>query len=197
MGNFYVNVALKNIEADAAQSLLERLGLSAFISPTVGGYTIVAEKECEAQDPATLDRLAAQLSSTGRCTALAVLNHDDDLLVYYLYERGALKDTYCSLPSLFDESKSDEPEGGDAAVLAGLFGVPESAREIESVLRAPGAGSAEEEPTFVFEIERHERIASLLRMPPFVAGFGYEYARKDDVTGLVAETLLRTGDAAR
>ena len=63
-----------------------------------------------------------------------MLNHDDDILAYWLFEGGELADEYNSCPGYF--SGGDEiPAGGDATKLCAAFGVAAKAKQIEQVLR--------------------------------------------------------------
>ena len=46
--------------------------------------------------------LGTRLSLEFGCPVLAVLNHDDDILWYQLFENGKLADEYDSTPGYFD-----------------------------------------------------------------------------------------------
>lgn len=70
----------------------------AWLSPTFDGLTIVCESQSESQNLNTWHRVARKLSADLSCPALAVMNHDDSVLVCALYDRGELVDQYDSSP---------------------------------------------------------------------------------------------------
>ncbi|HYJ48238.1 MAG TPA: hypothetical protein VEV81_16615, partial [Pyrinomonadaceae bacterium] len=122
MGNFYTNVTLRGPDQDSIAEHLTRQQRTAYVSPTVDHCTVVYDEECESQDTQVLEQLAAGLSERFGCPALAVLNHDDDILWYKLFEAGRLADEYDSAPAYFDEeAESSEPKGGDALKLCRTF----------------------------------------------------------------------------
>jgi hypothetical protein len=191
VGNFYTNITLNNTTTEEVRVILAELGCCAVISPASNRYTVVSEKKCEEQDRDILKHLAAELAKRAECQALAVLNHDDSYLTYDLYDKGNLVDSYCSLPSYFSGQGSDTPVGGDGAKLLKAFGIAVDASEMERVLRA---STDREDAEFVLEIERHSTIASLLKMPSFVAGFGFNYVSAGEVPeGLEKSDLITTG----
>jgi ATP phosphoribosyltransferase regulatory subunit HisZ len=103
---------------------------------------------------------------------LAVLNHDDDVLYFELYEQGAKTDEYNSTPSFFDEEVEEAgPSGGNAERLASAFGRGETDK-IEAVLRSE---------EYVFAHERHRELAELLGFPVCSVAVGYTYAAAGDL----------------
>jgi len=144
-------------------------------------HVIVLDKECESQDGKALANLAARLSSNFHCPVLAVLNHDDDILYFELYEDGEKTDEYNSNPGYFeDEGDDDGPRGGDASRLAAVFDVPDADR-IESVLR---------NTDYVFAMQRHRDLVSALSLPAFAAGIGYNYAAAGDLPPGTTEAMF-------
>src|SRR5947209_14769763 len=106
MGNFYANVTLRTADADGAASILDELERTAFVT-VVGDITVVYDEKCDEQDLEELERLAGALSKRLKCAALAVCNHDDDVLWYALVENGAAVDTYDSNPGYFEGSAAE------------------------------------------------------------------------------------------
>jgi hypothetical protein len=116
----------------------------------------------EGQDQAEIVGLGTALSGDLDCPVLACLNHDDDVLRYWLFRGGALIDEYDSWPGCFTDG-GDEPFGGSAELLAEAFGV-EAVAEIRSVLH---------ERPFAFAFQRHKALAGALGINPGFATLGY------------------------
>jgi hypothetical protein len=146
-----------------------------FVSETNAGFTIVLDAACESQDGKVLAELGASLSAQFHCPVLAILNHDDDILYFELYENGEKTDEYNSSPAYFseDEDAGEEPIGGNAPRLAAVFGASDASR-IERVLRA----SAED---YMFQTDRHRDLAEALGVPAFWVGVGHTYAKEGDL----------------
>jgi hypothetical protein len=168
MGNFYTNITVKGPSQQDLADFIQTQGRTAYVSNTIRGYTVIFDEKREEQDTRVLAELAAQLSSKLRCAALSVLNHDDDVLMYQLYENGKLLDNYDSCPDYFNtRAKSPRPpQGGDLKKLADTFGVEYPVDEATSILRRDD---------YAFAVDRHEELARTLGMPDFVAGLGYHY----------------------
>ena len=168
MGSFYTNITVKGAFQQELADFIQAQGRIAYVSNTVRGYTVVFDEKCEEQDTRVLAKLASKLSKKLRCRALAVLNHDDDILLYQLYENGKLADEYDSCPDYFDmETTSPRPpQGGDLRKLAETFGVEYPGDEAAAILRRDD---------YAFAVERHEELARVLGLPDFVAGLGYRY----------------------
>lgn len=171
MGSFYTN---HTVRGASQQDLLEWLGpRSALVSKTFGNTSVLLDAACESQDSRLLAKLAAQVSSHFACPVLAMLNHDDDILYFELYESGKKTDEYNSNPNCFDEDDDVEPGGpvgGDAVRLCGVFGAGDPVK-VEAILRSL---------KFVFARERHRALAEALALPLCAVGFGYNYASADD-----------------
>lgn len=202
MGNFYVNVTLRGAQQDQIAGHLGGLPCDAYVSPTVGGVTTVCEALCDSQDDAHIRTFAGALSERFRCPALAVLNHDDDVLWYGLYQAGVLDHEYNSAPDFFEDDlfgldedlEADDdgisvPEGGDAAVLCAAFGPAADPAAVETVLRA-----LDDESGYVFAFERHEALARALTLPGFVVCSGYRSLERGDFPAGYGEgDFLRVG----
>ncbi len=181
MGNFYVNVTLKGPARDQIAAYLAGVGCEAYLSPTVDGVTMVCEAVCDSQNDDHIRAFAAKISERLACPALAVLNHDDDVLWYGLYAAGVLDHEYTSAPDFFETEFLDPdddleleddgvaiPEGGDAQALCAAFGPAADPAAVETILRA-----LDNETGFVFAFERHEALAKALGLPAFTVCCGY------------------------
>jgi hypothetical protein len=171
VGSFYTNVTVRVTDEQAVQQHLASKDQRAFVSRTEGSALVVFGRDSEDQDYAVLCDLAADLSTQFKCVALAVMNHDDDVLLYTLYQRGRAIDAYNSAPAYFDEDRSAEDRGGDAQRLADAFNVPDQASQIEAALRRESGT----DDGVVFETDRHAQLVEALASPKCAVGTGYNY----------------------
>jgi hypothetical protein len=169
LGSFYTN---HTVRGPSQAELLDWLGdRPAFVSKSERGLSVVLDAECEDQDGEVLASLASGISGQMHCHVLAVLNHDDDVLYFELYENGEKIDEYNSSPAFFDDSAdSDEPKGGNAALLGKVFGDSDPAK-VEAALRGE----------YVFAFERHRDLALALGLPMYSVGLGYNYVSEGDL----------------
>ena len=105
MGAFYTNITLHGPDQEQVIQCLIQMKRTAYVSPTVGGYTVVYDEETENQDDADLMGLASQLSRALECPALAALVHDSDIFAYWLFKTGTLMDEYDSAPGYSNTSR--------------------------------------------------------------------------------------------
>ena len=186
MGNFYTNYTLRTTNQKAAAMAL--FGHNAAVTPDRNGCVVVFDEESDKQDEKCITELAAKLSREFHCPVLAVLNHDDDILWYHLYEDGQLTDEYNSSPNYFEASEEPSaPTGGNAQRLCAAFGAADVAA-VERVLRK----SAFEEGGYVFAFQRHGDLVRLLGIPEFAVGTSYASFDSDEYPeGLSSDDLLR------
>lgn len=171
MGSFYANVTLRGPSQTGVLDAVRRLGLSAMVSSTKNGLTVVAEAESGEQDSAALRNVTAKLSRRLGCAALGVMNHDDDVLWFVLYDKGKSVDRYNSSPAFWNDQELS-PRGGDAAALAKAFGITGAEAKIRRILRRKsGCGGEGEE--YVCESDRHADLAKLLKLPVHSVGSSY------------------------
>ena len=162
-------------------------GRSAIVTPAQNGCVVVFDEESEEQDTDVITLLASRLSRQLRCPVLALLNHDDDILAYWLYISGELADEYDSSPGYFDPAAEvSPPAGGDAQKVCNAFGA-NAVAEVESVLR-----KVPRDDEFYFADDRHRDLARLLGVPLFVVGAGFRYVSQGELPeGLDEDSLLR------
>lgn len=186
MGSFYTNYTLRGPSPlDVAHALA---GRSAIVTPAQNGCVVVFDEQSEDQDFGVIAELAARLSRELRCPLLAVLNHDDDVFRFQLYQSGELADEYDSSPGYFDPSaEPSAPAGGDAQKLCSAFGAG-SVAEVESILRR----SSVDEDGYTFELDRHTDLARALGTPSFGVGAGFHSVSDGEMPeGLDADDVLR------
>ena len=189
MGNFYTNYTLKGVSQPGVASALA--GRKAIVTTDYNGCVMVFDKQSDKQDSKTISDLATHLSSQFACLVLAVLNHDDDILWFQLYENGKLTDEYDSSPGYFDGPEEPiPPSDGDAKRLCAVFGFGEPTA-VESILRR----SMFDEDGYAFAFQRHSDLVATLGLPEF--GVGNCYRSFDDPCfefpdGLTKRDLVRT-----
>ncbi len=191
MGSFYTNVALKGPTQAAVVEHLHAQGRDAYVAPTIGGVTLVYDAACESQDQRILASLAAELSRAFACPALAALVHDDDFLVYLLFQGGAQVDKYNSDPTYFENVEHVAPGGGDADALCAAFGTTAAVARVDAILRAwagpngdPGASP------YLFAQFRHRDLARALGLPERLCALGYLYVAQGEAeTPGIIQTL--------
>jgi len=186
MGSFYVNYTVRGSSQEAVATAL--VGRVAIVTALQNGCVVVFDEESENQDLSVIDGLAARLSGGLQCPVLAVLNHDDDILLYRLYVRGNLADDYDSTPGYFDpNAEPSEPSGGKAETLCEAFPSAD-ALLVEQVLRK----STFSDDGYVFQTERHGDLVSALGTSSFAVGFGYTYVAAGELPDGLTHTDLTT-----
>jgi len=173
MGSFYTNITVRGPRREDVAETLRAGERAAILSPTAEGVTVVYDAEAESQDD-TVVSLAKRLSAEHHCVAWALLNHDDDLLRYWLFDGGELVDEYDSSPGYFT-GEGGGPSVGDARKLCAAFGAVDAAEPVEDVLRYNRAVEDQQSGRYVFETERHLDLCKALRLPLFAVGTGYDY----------------------
>ena len=187
MGSFYTNVTLVGVDAAPVLEWLATQSRRAFVA-IVGPDLVVYDEAGESQDGSHA-ALAAELSTIFATSALAALNHDDDILFLQAFDQGALVGEYNSQPDYFgDDGDADGPGGSDpgsldGATLVTLFGRGDAAA-VQAVL----------DEDAVFASEQHLAVVEQLGLPLAAAGFGYTYVSNGEhPDGLDEDTLRRVG----
>lgn len=192
MGSFYTNFTVRSDDRERVAQSLRKMGCVAYFAAG-GRDTVVYDRECDDQIVESIVNVGTTLSHDLDATALAILNHDDDILCYWLFRSGQLIDEYNSCPSYFDEDDFDEsltPSEFDAAQLCAQFGCPQSVDRVSEILKK----SVLDEGGYVFASERHHALAKALGLPDCSVGFGYSYIENGQLpSGLSDGDLTRIG----
>lgn len=177
MGNFYVNFSVKTTNQEHVVNVLRQANRVAVVTPYQDEYIVVYDQEAESQDAQVIVDLGSLLSQRLELPVLAVLNHDDDVLCYWLFEKGELLDYYNSKPDYFDgffdefedSDVSSEPDvsateqGGDANQLCRVLKSDTNPQLVEAVLRGD----------YIFAIDQHFDLKDLLGLPSWAVGYGF------------------------
>jgi hypothetical protein len=167
MGNFYVNFTVKRDDPRRIAEALRREGRKAVVTPPVNGYVVVYEEESDSQDTEAIEKVGALLSRGADAPVFAVLNHDDDVLCYWLFQQGRVTDAYNSCPDYFGEpGEGDASSGGDANLLREALSASCSTAELEAILRGDDD---------VFAFDRHAKLVEALGLPACSVAAGYRY----------------------
>lgn len=160
----YTNVTLGSASDADVEEALRSAGRSAYVLTAPEGV-VVFDQASDLQD-GSVDTLAQNLSTRCRCIALAVTNHDDDVLMYRLFANGAEIDSYNSAPGYWTwDGEGDEPgpEGGKPAILASAFGRGENSADVQAALSGD----------YDFEVDRHAAICRAVALPMQAVGHGF------------------------
>lgn len=163
MGNFYVNFAVRGSTQAEVASWLRKADREAIVSPTRRGATFFFDRDADRQDEEDILAVAGAVSKDLGCTLLAVLNHDDDILRYWLFTAGDLVDEYNSCPDYATDG-SAAPTGGNAVQLCSAFGVAGVVGQVEKALHHTKYG---------FAVEQHSTLAKLLGVESDYAFHGF------------------------
>lgn len=185
MGGFYTNYTLRGPSQKAVVSALT--GRKAIVSPVSSGCVVAYDEASDEQNGEAIAVLASHLSRSLHCPVLAVLDHDDDILWYQLYEDGKLTDQYNSTPGYFDPSaKPSAPAGGNAERLCRAFGASDIA-SVETVLRK----STFDADGYTFAHERHADLVRALGIPEFAVLKAYaSFERGEIPNGFSAQEFV-------
>ena len=184
MGNFYVNFTTRGPDQAIVSKCLRTAKRNAYVSPTLDDITVFYDKGADTQDESVIVALGKQASKKLKAPVFAVLNHDDDILCYWIFEAGKVVDEYNSCPGYFSGGE-ETPTGGDAKKLCAAFGVPTKVKAVQKILR---------DEEYVFALERHEALAALLKQPWSYSCMGYGSISEGSLAeGVNKKDLIRIG----
>jgi len=127
MGQFYVNTFLYGEDPRSVVRVLRRLRRRAYVSPALNGFTVIYDQEFDIQNHDAICALAREITSRLSCSALTVLDHDDDVFLLWLHREGLLIGT----------QKMERPEGLMGSGFA-LSPMEDFARKLADMFHAQG-----------------------------------------------------------
>jgi hypothetical protein len=179
MGNFYVNFTVCGRNQEDVAKSLRSATRGAYVGPTLNGLTVFFDDKADSQDETEIKNVGESISKSLNAPVLAVLNHDDDILAYWLFDTGRLLDEYNSCPGYFTDG-DNAPAGGNAEKLCAAFNST-AIKEVDAVLH---------NEDYVFALERHEELSALLDLPWSYVCMGYGYIKEGTLAPGVAKTDL-------
>lgn len=177
MGRFYTNVTVKHSDAEVVARAVAPLNRFTVVAPPTDGFVVVYDRASERQDD-TIIHFARTLSQQLETVALAAMNHDDDILYYWLFDCGAEKDRYNSCPWYFQDTADRPPQGGDAKTLASVLGRSNVAERLDHILHCDA--DPDMEGPYTWQTERHADLVETLGLPKWAVGYGYNYLADED-----------------
>lgn len=160
MGNFYTNITVLGGSADRVAAELRGLRRRAYLAD-FSGACVVYDQECENQDTQVLAALAEHLATRLNARCFAVLNHDDDILWFQLYDG----------PDLVAEYANRGGPKTKVTALCRALGNPSGIVRAWFLLHRP----------FLFQFTRHQQLARLLGLPEGSVGSGYTYISRGEM----------------
>ncbi len=170
MGAFFTNLQVRKSSQQAVCEAFQKMNQGrAYVSPDAANWVTVYSEVTEDQNDETLREIAGALSRTLKTDVLAILVHDSDIAMYWLFRNGDLIDQFNSAPNYFEGAgDSDEAEGGDPDALLPLC-VPGTTRaQLEQILH-PSDGF----PLMAEEIV--DELAKLLGIDDARSNLGFNY----------------------
>ncbi len=185
MSRFYANITLKGPPAEEVIAALREQNISAYVSPTVRGATVVFHEDLQNQE-----QIAGWLSSKLSCAAILVMAFAEKILLYHLYENGKQTDAYVSSPN--DELQLESPAPpGDAKILCTALEAERFERRVDSILHK----ESKEGHAYANAINRHGELFQSLGLPLFAAGAGFQSIEIGEMPmgmGFDVQALIRT-----
>jgi hypothetical protein len=176
MGKFYVNFSVKSADQQKVVDILHDAGRVAIVSPPQAGYVVVYDEETDRQALSSIVQVGTLLSESVNVSVLAVLNHDDRILRYWLFEKGAIVDAYDSRPDYFNkffsglnEEDDDEMKDIDTTQISR----PEKLKDCLKLNIDFAKTKKILRNKYPSETTRHKMFATELGLPDWSVGVGY------------------------
>ena len=163
MGSFYTQVLVRNADEHRCAEVMRTLRRSSYVIPPQNNVSVVCDKESEDQNIDTLDSLAFTLSSKLSTSAVAVLNHDDDWLIFRLFNDG-------KFVGGVQVGHTPLSLRGPISKLRNLLNPRATLLPLYVALLRPR----------IFQLQRHADIVDLLGLPQRSVGVGYKYISTDN-----------------
>ena len=189
MGSFYTSVVVRGAREDDVVDTLSQLGRKCFVA-SQGDFVFIYDEQADEQRTGVLESLALTLATRLSCPALAALNHDDDVLLLWLYDEtgGELR---------FGFGRGLSLDGGDRSATQDEF--------IDQLRHVFDTGSLSPEPDptplrlrilfkvypFSFAFIRHEKILRAARIPVRPSMMGYNYVVQGELRDAAPELRIR------
>ncbi len=157
-------------------AILRDAGRVAIVSPPQVGYLVVYDEETDRQALSSIIQVGTLLSESVNTPVLAMLNHDDRILRYWLFEKGAIVDAYDSRPDYFskffldlNEEDDDEMKDIDTTQISR----PEKLKDCLKLNLDLVKTKKILRNKYSSETTRHQAFATELGLPDWSVGVGY------------------------
>lgn len=170
MGAFFTNYQVRSNSAEEVIRVVAAAAKGrAYVSPPKNGWVTVYDEASDDQDENELRRLAMVISKELSTCVFAFLDHDSDILLYFLYEQGQAVDEYNSSPDYFQQANERTRQRcrGNAEALLKHCVSGTRLEDLEKIIHQP-----EEHP---FAEEILEELAPLLGMDQARLHLGFNY----------------------
>ena len=172
MADSYANVTIRHDDAMTVANAVAQMHRFNVISPVDQGSVVVFDRESDVNGELIVD-FARIISKDLESTAMAVLNHQDSVLLYWLFDSGKELDTYVSHPTFFGEPMD---RGGDAITLGNAWSRHDRVEQLTEILH----GDVNATDRLKSETLRHADLVGALGISHWAAGFGYTRLANDD-----------------
>lgn len=160
MGNHYTNLSIRGADFEAVVEAVRAANRRAFVLDPGDGWIVVFDEACDRQDEAEIRTLGRALCSVLARPGLAALNHDDDVLVFWLFDAsGAVADEF-GVGAFEDEAP---PAIRDVPAMCRLLETDADPDEVAAIL--------EEQPLMVVDV--HDALTQAMGLPACTAGNSY------------------------
>jgi len=173
MGNFYTNVVVRGPSESDVRSTLVALNRTGFVATHPKGFVFVYDEEADTQKEGVVESLALTLATRLRCPALAALNHDDDALLLWLYDREG-NETRFGWGVSFDGEERPSNVENFAGQVRRLFGTVEDTSTPDA-LSSLQMQLIEWLASKFLAVQQHSRLLRLSGIPPAPGMMGYRY----------------------
>ena len=167
MGNFYTHVLVCGSTQDRCAETMRELGRRSFVLRPYRDIVPVCDLGTESQDIDELDSLAYTLSNMLCVPTIAILNHDDDSLIFRIFGPEGFRG-YCL----------------SGMLAGGAYGRLKEACSSTCSLLTLWLAFAR---PHIFEVSRHQNLIRILGLPPYTAAVGYEHLSQGDFPDLIPE----------
>jgi hypothetical protein len=154
----------------------------AYVAPAGTELLVVCDRKCDMQDMDEVASLALTLAVVTEGPALAVLNHDDDVLLFGLYgPAGLVSEFGWTNGSGWEVPKTDR--GQFLAEVRKAFGTQPRATRSSADPRSFALSVLRWMSSRYFAVSVHDRIAAEAGLPECSVGAGFRYVEGRSVSG--------------
>jgi hypothetical protein len=173
MGSFYVSVCVSDLSATQLEQWLEQQPFASYFGPTEDNWTCLVSEPLDKQDQKVIDAFGFILTGGAQRKAVAVLNHDDDILTVDVYEDGQRSGSYNSCPGYFKRDPSPED-------LKPRLASPEAFARMRPLLESDQIVRALTDTATTDPWDIHSALVSLLGLPHYSIGMGFRYVARGE-----------------